>query len=190
MLPLPPPLCVALPESWHFLLSRVMRGLILAILLASSLLRLEAGGGPSAWLVVYDPGSPHSVAIARYYQVERDFPESHLMAYDFPKLGDAITVDQRMTSGEVWDFVVAIRGHLAAHGLEGQIDGITLAGMTPTMYDQAPGNGFGSLTAALWHAPNAGTSLDLESLVLGADNAAFRGPSGGSSGVLHPTQAN
>ncbi len=141
------------------------------------------------WLVVYDPADPHGAAIARHYQEARDVPESHLMAYGFPKLiPGSFTVAQRMNSTETWSFIEAIRAHLAAHGLSDQINGITLAGATPTVFEnETASNSFGSLTAALWHAPNAGSAAELRLLVIGANNHVFRGPENGSSGTLLPT---
>jgi len=161
----------------------------IASCLLLSVLRLHAGGGPENWLVVYDPGSPHSVAVARHYQAVRGFPESHLMPYAFPRAASVgFEVKQRLSIDETWDFIEAIRAHANARELLGQIDGITLAGMTPTMVTPSSGNP-ASLIAALWHAPGAATAAELDGLVANGQNELFRGPSNGSSGALEPTVA-
>jgi len=142
-------------------------------LLWSSAMPAMAGNGPHNWLVVYDPNDPHGIAIARYYQEARGFPERNLVAYAFPNSGDAIT--NRLTAEQGWEFVLYLRQIISERGLDGQIHGVTLVGQAPTTLRTSTPDSTASLTSALSLSPDATSQTDWE-LRTDDRNAAFRGP--------------
>lgn len=191
--PLLPPACTrTTPKLVRGIINLDLLAVLLVALVALVALVGTLSAGPSVvnWLVVYDPASPHATSIAQHYQEARSIPDSHLFPYDFPKLtSGGYTVAQSMNSVQTYAFIESIRSYLAAQALEEQIGGIVLVGDTPTVFqNEAASNSFGSLTAALWHAPNATSVASLRTLIA-SSNQAFRGPLNGSSGELLPTVA-
>jgi len=96
-----------------------------ALVFAGLLLAAQAvfaGGGPAGVVVVYDPTDPRSVTIANEYQQVRGIPERNMVPYAFPVTFSRITA---------WDFVYSLRATLKARGLDTQLQGIALAGVTP-----------------------------------------------------------
>lgn len=92
-----------------------------------------AGNGPHNFLVVYDPGDPNSVAIARHYQQARQFPDVQMMAYSFPRVAAGTGgIASSIQTTDAWNFIGAVRAYIAARGLGGQIHGVTLVGLAPT----------------------------------------------------------
>ncbi len=126
-----------------------------------------AGGGPHNWIAVYDPGDPHSVAVAHYYQQARSFPEANMMPYLFPRVDDATnSIKDKLTASECWTLIGAIRAHATERGILDQIHGVTLLGRTPTTVSTASGfSGSAGITSALAVAPGTTTQSQWENRV-------------------------
>lgn len=125
------------------------------------------GGGPQNYLLVYDPALPDNIAIANHYKATRGIPESNVFAYDFPKNGEGTIIKSSISTQECFDFILSLREFIDVSNLN-RIDGIVLAGVTPTRVNGQPydagqrSSGVASLTAALYYAPNVTSVTDLD----------------------------
>lgn len=145
--------CRSGPRRW------VLQALALLLLLSSHI--AQGGNGPHNWLVVYDPGDPDSVAIARYYQEARGFPDSSMVAYSFPRL-NAQAIRNWMTPDQGWELIQFLRNTIQERGLESQIHGITLTGSTSNAVRTNSPSSTSSISTALMMAPGMETQSDWE----------------------------
>lgn len=153
-------------------MDRIKFLILTALLLALSASRTLAGGGPAGYIVVYDPSDPRSVTIANEYQQVRGIPECNMIPYSFPS-------SFSRTTG--WDFIYSLRATLAARGLDAQLQGIALAGVTPLSGVQTTSGAF-SIHSFLYLSPNySQASFPADAIVYqkaySASSSAFQGPS-------------
>lgn len=147
---------------------------------------LFAGNGPHNWLVVYDPGDPHGVAIARYYQEARGFPDRNLVAYSFPRRATGSpSLKHQITGTECWAFIGSLRATITARGLEGQIHGITLVGNAPNSVKTTTPDSIASISSALFFAPGTTSQAQWEARTNDTSNI-FRGIEGPPSVTAGP----
>ena len=128
--------------------------LIAAIFLGLFPFWTHAGGGPTGFIVVYNPIDPRSVTIANYYQQVRNIPERNMVPYVMPQSGASYA----FTRYTAWDMIYSLRQTLAARGLNPQLQGIALAGVLPLSAEQVTPDGYGgyiySIESLLYLSPN------------------------------------
>jgi hypothetical protein len=134
--------------------------LVLLLLLSQSF--LHAGGGPSGFVVVYDPTDIRSVTTANRYQQLRGIPERNMIPYAFP---------EAIYRREMWDFIYFLRQTLADRGLDEQLEGIAIAGAASL----SSGHGQNSFLSLLYSSPNYG-EINAPTAT-GINNSAFRNTS-------------
>ena len=118
--------------------------LALTVLLAAQ--AALAGGGPAGYVVVYNPTDPRSVTIANEYQQRRGIPERNMFPYVFPASFSRTTA---------WDFMYAFRAAVTSRGLDAQLQGVALAGITPLdSAQQISGQYVFSLHSFIFLSPN------------------------------------
>ena len=156
--------------SKSFFSASIFTILLAALLQLPSPVPVHAGGGPTGFIVVYNPVDPRSVTIANYYQRVRNIPERNMVPYVMPLSFTRLTA---------WDMVDSLRQTLAARGLNPQLQGIALAGVMPLSAAQVPPDGYGgylySIQSLLYLSPNysqASFPLNLEEF-----NPAYTPPS-------------
>jgi hypothetical protein len=152
--------------------------LLLAVLgfaLGSSPVR--AGGGPSGYIVVFNPNDPNSVTVANHYQRLRNIPERNMVPFPFPGSFSKL---------EAWDFVETLRAELSARGLSAQMQGIALVGSMPPGAAQTSGDGnTTSLQSFLFLSPNYSRGNYPTQVTATVDNQAYgRDSSPGSSSAV------
>jgi uncharacterized protein (TIGR03790 family) len=89
-----------------------------------------AGGGPETTLLVVNAGSPLSLAVANEYVRLRDLPEGHVLWLEGVPATDTIDVETFRTL-----VLQPIREHLAATGLEREVDLIVYSAGFPYAVD-------------------------------------------------------
>jgi len=150
---------------------------------------LMAGNGPQNYLVVYDPCNPTNIAVAHYYQEKRGIPEVNMVAYDFPKSADGLCLKQSITDAECYTFIIALRNYITTHQLT-HINGVVLAGETPLNVNQSSGGLGGSITTALWYAPNITAVSDITSQICTGDRLGYNNGAYNASSATHEIRSD
>ncbi len=145
---------------------------VLAVFALCTAGRLQAGGGPSGIVVLYNPNDPVAVTIAARYQQRRGIPERNMVPFSFP-------ASFTRTTG--WDFIFWLRTTLAQRGIAGQVQGIALAGITPLASGQSTATGF-SLQSFLYLSPNYGESTF--PVLYAFNNRAYPDPAGSGTSTI------
>jgi hypothetical protein len=145
-----------------------MQRILLALLLVAAV-AAWAGGGPTGFLVVYDPDDPDSRVVASHYQAVRGIPERNMVPYVFHGLDGTRALE----------LIGHLREEIAKRGLAGQLQGIALAGYTPLGTRAKQGIPYGgsiSLAGLLYNAPNVDLKVDPKAYPRSETNKAQRNP--------------
>ncbi len=140
----------------------------------------RAGNGPQNLLVVYDPSDPNNTALAQYYKDRRGFPESNLVAYDFPKAPPSLAIKRVIEQDECWALIAALRQAATNRGIS-RVHGVVLVGTTPLNVRLRNGNqnADAAITSALWASPNCSNGTQLAAFLCAGTY------SGGAEGFLN-----
>jgi len=123
--------CLWRPSSRHTIRPRLL-GVLLGVGLAASSLRLQAGGGPENVLLVVNPTSADSLAIANTFAALRRVPPINVLMLPWTDGEDSTTVGKFRTG-----ILGPVLRTIDARRLSGQIDQIVYSSGYPWRIDYA-----------------------------------------------------